>query len=123
MLPRLSSYLLSDHSTLWRLGMNNFKDLPMRHEHQLFPGLAAAILLLIGMLWKKTDEKLPFLQIHATSLLIIFLITISVNEKSLYYLLLKIPGYNSIAQSHGSNWYFCGRWLSILLLLLIEWFV
>ncbi len=96
MLPRLSSYLLSDHSTLWRLGMKNFKDLPMRHEHQLFPGLAAAILLLIGMLWKKTDEKIPFLQIHATSLLIIFLITISVNEKSLYYLLLKIPGYNSI---------------------------
>ena len=96
MLPRLSSYLLSDNSALWRLGRNNFKDLPMRHEHQLFPGLAAASLLLIGLLWKKTDEKIPFLQIHATSLLIIFFITFSVNEKSLYFLLLKIPGYNSI---------------------------
>ena len=96
MLPRLSSYFLSDHAALWRFGMNNFKDLPMRHEHQLFPGLAAASLFVIGLLWRKFAEKGSFLQVHIISLFIIFFMTLTINEKSLYFLILKIPGYNSI---------------------------
>jgi hypothetical protein len=49
MLPRLQSYLLADHSQLWKSTASIFSSLPLRHEHQLFPGLAILGLMLVGM--------------------------------------------------------------------------
>jgi hypothetical protein len=48
-LPRPQSFLLSDVSSLWRHpNAGIFRDLPSRHEHQMFIGAAPLLFALIG---------------------------------------------------------------------------
>lgn len=48
MLPRFYSYFVADHALYWPSSNWALTDLPMRHEHQLFPGLAATLLAAAG---------------------------------------------------------------------------
>lgn len=90
MLPRPSSYLIADHSTLWSTFSSNFSDIPMRHEHQMFIGLIPLILLAMG----------AFLAIrlkHSSSMAIlgggffVVVFSIFINGASLWFLVHQLP--------------------------------
>jgi len=96
MLPRIQSYFLADRSLLWQSISSLISNTLMRHEHQLFPGIAALILLIIGIVWRFDSENrtLADLQIGAIFILVIF--TLDIGGISLYRITALIPGLNSI---------------------------
>jgi hypothetical protein len=96
MLPRWRSYLLSDNSQLWRSQASIFSELPLRHEHQLFPGLAALLWISVGVvgLFQTENRRLAWLNLCAA---IVFLVlTLEIKGFSLYWWVWHIPGMNSI---------------------------
>jgi hypothetical protein len=97
MLPNFQSYFIADHSQLWKLvtgGM--FMNIEMRHEHQLFPGLAILILGLIGVFSRFQTKKRRFAWLHFWSIIVMMLLTLNFNGFSIYWLIWHIPGINSI---------------------------
>lgn len=92
MLPRVQSYFLSDASYLWSFPESAvFANLPMRPEHQMFFGGATIILALLGLYFgsrKKYGHAYILIPVIAGGLVII---TLSVNEYSIWYLLHKLP--------------------------------
>jgi len=96
MLPRVQSYFLAINSELWQSNSPIFSNIPMLHEHQLFPGISIYILVIIGILWKFPSENRNFAIINITSVFILVLFTININGLSLYKLILGFPGINSI---------------------------
>jgi hypothetical protein len=97
MLPRLSSYLLADNSILSSWIGAWVTDIPMRWEHQLFFGIGVWCFALYGIwcIWyKKLNYDLG--RMVSISLILLFLVTISIGGLSLYKGLFYIPGLGSI---------------------------
>ncbi|MET3652782.1 hypothetical protein [Dyella japonica] len=97
MLPRLGSYFISDRSayTAW-LG-EWVRNVPMRHEHQLFFGLGASVLALCGYVLGRKDPRWSHVTcIFAGVLLVLMAVTLSVGGISLYRFVMILPGFNSI---------------------------
>ena len=96
MLPRIQSYFLADWSQLWKSNSPIFSSIPVRHEHQLFIGGSASILLIAGLIWRfrSSHKKLAFLLLGAAGFL--GLITISIGGFSFYKILFNVPGFSSI---------------------------
>jgi hypothetical protein len=96
MLPRPQSYLLADHSALWIMVSNLFPDFPLRYEHQLFPGFAIAIVLILGVLWRFASKNRPLAMLHFGAVLVLMLLTLDIGGLSLYRVVWWLPGFNSI---------------------------
>jgi hypothetical protein len=93
MLPRLQSYLIADKSLYWAMPHSGFFDVPMRHEHQMFPGLVCAGLFLTAILQTK-----HFLRAHIKpftwslmAMALIFVVTLCFNRFSLWFLFHWLP--------------------------------
>lgn len=87
MLPRVWSYLLMDHSLLWGPVSSKLPDIPMRHEQQMFFGIAAIVLAAIGSL----RQKNTWIRNALMSLILLVAITLSVHGYSLYSLVEHLP--------------------------------
>jgi hypothetical protein len=98
MLPRWKSYLLTDGSTLWRSISATITAIPMRPEHQLFPGIAVIIALTILFLLAKTlpEETRTLVGLHLCAVGMLVLLTLYVNGRSPYKLIASLPGISSI---------------------------
>ncbi len=92
MLPRLWSYFIADNSRLWGTISTKLPDVPMRNEQQMFFGLGAILLALIGCMRNSTLWTRNAL----ISLALLVLITLSVRNHSLYYQLTNLPVANAI---------------------------
>ncbi|WP_189048592.1 hypothetical protein [Aliidongia dinghuensis] len=98
MLPRLASYLLADLSGLWKFPWSGFDALPMRHEHQMFFGVAPLLALAIALVLGKRNRA-PLGPLFASALLAICflcLLTLWVHGHSVYRFVATLPGVNSI---------------------------
>ncbi len=95
MLPRLQSYILADHSQVWPTSSIS-AGLTLRHEHQLFPGLAVLLLVLIGIIGRFQTENRRPAWLHLWTALLLFTFTLDIDGFSLYHLIWQIPGLNSI---------------------------
>ena len=96
MLPRWQSYLLSDNSNFWGSQSTIFSDPPLRHEHQLFPGAAVLIIIVIGVLGRFKTENRRLAWLNLCAAVIFFFITLDLNGFSLYKFIWHIPGMNSV---------------------------
>lgn len=96
MLPRVQSYLLADNAGLWAGVSARIRGVPMRHEHQLFPGIAASLLILIGVLFGKRLNPYTVARAHGAAALFLMIFTLSVGGVSLYCLICWLPGFNAI---------------------------
>ncbi len=96
MLPRLQSYLLADHSQLWSSTASIFSSLPLRHEHQLFPGLAVLALVLAGIAGRFRTENRRLAYLHFGAALVLVALTLEVHGFSLYRLVWRLPGMSSV---------------------------
>ena len=90
-LPRPQSYLLSDASLLWKYISFVFSGIPMRHEHQIFIGMAPLVLAALGLfVGIRNDRGLAFTLMVGTLGLTVVL-TLYVGGFSLWYLFHKLP--------------------------------
>jgi hypothetical protein len=96
LLPRWQSYLLADHSQLWGSISSLFSDLPLPHEHQLFPGLAAVLLILVGIIMRFHTQNTRLAWLHFSAALALIALTLQVSDHSLYWLVWRLPGMNSL---------------------------
>ncbi len=96
MLPSWKSYLLADRSPFWAAVSRQIPNQTMRHEQQLFPGIAAGVLILTGLFWKTPNKnrQIAFFNLWAAAFLV--LVTFSINGASIYQLAFSLPGFNSI---------------------------
>lgn len=99
MTPRLVSYFLADRSSLTSWVGSWVASVPehLRHEQQMFFGLgvwAAVLIGLIAIYFNRVDRRLGLIALAALAL--VFLLTISVLDFSVYKLLLFIPGVSSV---------------------------
>ena len=96
LLPRWQSYFLAENAYLWKFSSNFALNLPMRHEHQLFIGLASLLLVILGILWRPNSENKRLACINLTSIIILMTLTLYFQGFSLYKFVWLIPGINSI---------------------------
>jgi hypothetical protein len=96
MLPRWQSYLLSDNSRLWRSQADIFSELPLRHEHQLFPGYSVLIYVFVGVVGRFKTENRRLAWLNLSAALVFIVLTLEINGFSLYWWIWHIPGMNSI---------------------------
>ena len=96
MLPRLGSYLLADNSQLWSSTASILSSLPLRWEHQLFPGLAVLALVLVGIAGRFHTENRRLAWLHFGAALGLVALTLEVYGFSLYQLVWRLPGINSV---------------------------
>lgn len=107
MLPRLTSYLIADRSSISAFVGASVDNIAWRAPHQLFIGIGPAIAMIFGLIftWNKTqlsflDEpsrSIKYLSKVATlTLALLFIITISIADHSIYFYLLKLPGINGL---------------------------
>jgi|GEM_PF-328215 len=92
MLPRPSSYLLSDGSYLWGGFDKHIDGIPMRWEHQMFFGASTCLLAAVAVLRKPSRMALTAL----VSLLLVTIVTLDVRGHSLYSLIAHLPLANAI---------------------------
>ena len=97
MLPRPQSYLLADRARLSSWASNVFAAVPMRHEHQMFFGVAVTgFSALAGILiWRGTVER-NLGKTVSLSLALLILLTLNLHNLSLYRLLTFLPGVGAI---------------------------
>jgi hypothetical protein len=93
MLPRWQSYLFADPSMIWggfsaRLGPG----VPMRHEHQMFFGLGASGLAMLGL--ARSPQRVRW--VAFASLFLLVLLTLSFRDHSIYLWFTGLPGVDSI---------------------------
>jgi hypothetical protein len=92
MLPRPQSYLLADASSLWsNRSAQMFRDLPMRHEHQMFIGLIPLLLALVGFFIGSRRKNGPIFTLMIGMLGVSIAMTLYIGGLSLWYLFHKIP--------------------------------
>lgn len=97
MLPRLSSYLISDRVSVSSWIGQWVGEVPIRQEHQLFFGFGVWVLVIYGLIaiWRGCNkENLGKISLLAFGIL--FVVTLNVNEYSFYFLLAKLPGIGAI---------------------------
>ena len=97
MLPRISSYLLADRSSLSSWVGGWISDTPYRHEHQMFFSIGVWCIMLYGV-WSIWHERRNFDlgRVLAGSLVVLFLLTIQIGGISFYKLLFYVPGIGSV---------------------------
>ncbi len=99
MLPKWKSYLLADRSRLWGPISDLVPGFSMRHEHQLFPGLAAVILVGIAVAWlipRRHGNSQPVVRLHLWAGLTLVAITFLFHGFTLYRMIWALPGFDSI---------------------------
>lgn len=96
MLPRPRSYLLADNAALWGRLSETILGVPMRYEHQLFPGVAVCLLVLIGVLGNKWFKARAGVWPHFVAMLLLGAFTLLLRGHSLYTLVWDLPGFNAI---------------------------
>ncbi len=101
MLPRPGSYLLGDHSGLSAWVGRLITDIPMRPEQQMFIGLGAGLLMLVGALRclrfsPQSAATIYLARMMCVSLLLLVAMTLVVGDHTVYAWLAKLPGVASI---------------------------
>ena len=96
MIPRIESFFLADESQIWNTEKWVSLSTNHRQEHQLFPGLAVYLLIIIGLLWNFRHTNKRFALINLSTVGVLILLTTYNNGFSVYQYLLKIPGLSSI---------------------------
>jgi hypothetical protein len=96
MLPRWQSYFLADKLPYWKFSSLIATEIPMRHGHQLFPGMAAFLLIFIGIIFHPiaSNRRIAWLNLAITAVLVV--LTLYFHGFTLYKLIWWIPGINSI---------------------------
>lgn len=89
MLPRIGSYFLADKSVLWGSVSQWVSGIPMRHEQQMFFGLAVWALAVLGLASRAARTS-------AWAFLLLVLLTLEVAGHSLYTLIASLPMANAI---------------------------
>ncbi len=93
MTPRWRSYLLADESALWgRFSIGIGAGMPMRQEQQMFFGVGILGLALLGWVL----SFVPMRRLAARSVVLLFILTLTVGGISLYSLVAQLPGADSI---------------------------
>jgi hypothetical protein len=98
MLPRWQSYAIADGAKLWQQVSETFLGVPVRNEHQLFPGILAVVCLLLTLVavWCWKNENSGWVLVHLGALICLVALTLSVDDFSLYQWIWQLPGINSI---------------------------
>lgn len=99
MLPRPQSYLLADGSTAYPWLRALGSQIPVRHEHQMFPGLVPVILSLCALLaagFSSNAHRRQLLGRSLVALALLVAMTLYVGDRSIYQLLMNLPGVSSI---------------------------
>jgi hypothetical protein len=101
MLPKVSSYLLSDRSFISSLWSGNLGWFAQRQENQLFVGLGAMVFFCAGVFLSARSILLPkpisqLGKIAFLSIAIVWLMTIQIFGYSLYALVIQLPGVSAI---------------------------
>jgi len=92
MLPRPQSYFLTYISQLWSPpNIPIYTNLPMRHEHQMFPGFIPFILMVSGFLIGSFKKNGPSYILLSGSAITVILITLYAAGFSLWILIYKLP--------------------------------
>jgi len=91
MMPRLQSYFLDDHSTLWASQSAIFAGLPMRHEHQMFVGAVPMLLAIGGFLLGRRQSRGMAFPLVSGSLILLLVLTLSIGGVSFWYVFTKLP--------------------------------
>lgn len=97
MIPRPSSYLVADRSVLSSWVGSWVSGIPMRHEHQMFFGLGASLIALVGCVvaWRH-ERNGSLVRVAAITLFVLVLLTTMFGSYSFYSLVLKVPGLSSV---------------------------
>lgn len=94
MLPRPQSYLIADYSWFWsHPSAKLFSEIPMRHEHQMFPGVISLLLFLCGAVYsdKIKNTTLPLTLIMSGALGILVILTLYIGGFSLWFFFHWLP--------------------------------
>lgn len=94
MLPRLQSYLIADRSWFWSSpDAKLFAAIPMRHEHQMFPGAIPMLLLFAAIIYgaRTADVAARSFGLMVSALGLLVVLTLSVGGFSLWYLFHWLP--------------------------------
>jgi hypothetical protein len=96
MLPRFASYAYAGgHSVLWPDGWVNSRSLSAAHEHQLFIGLGAVMVLAYAWLSGTFARRRLARQMLATTMVLV-VATLCVANWSLYYFATLLPGLSAV---------------------------
>ena len=96
MLPSLASYLIADNAMLSSWPGSQLILAPMRHEHQLFIGYGATMLLFVGILTNTGQRGITIVRPLSIAAALVILFTISIDGKSAYLLLTNFSAVLSI---------------------------
>ena len=97
MLPVSESFLIADRDIFWRsISLLFGKGMGIRHENQLFPGMALVIMVLIGLLTQLKSKNSQTARLYFGAFIVLFIATFNFNGFSFYWLIWHIPGVNSI---------------------------
>jgi len=95
MLPTPGSYLVADFSVLYgRLGQG--VEVAMRHEHQMFVGVVAGALILVGASAALARNASAVVRIALVVLVGLVMFTMNFGGRSLYWVAASIPGISSV---------------------------
>lgn len=99
MLPRPASYLVADHVDAYKWLTQWTQGIPARQEHQMFLGfvpLALALWAILGFGDAAARQSRWLMGICLVSLILLVAGTLMVGDKSVYRLLMSLPGISSI---------------------------
>ncbi len=97
MLPLVQSFFISDTYPFWAPISNFFgQNVNTRHEHQLFPGIAMVIIVVIGLITRFKSKNSQTAWLFFWSVIVLIILTFNFYGYSIYWLLWNIPGVNSI---------------------------
>jgi hypothetical protein len=98
MLPRPVSYLLTLNSRLWPYVTPPYETLPMWHEHAMFIGIAPFLAIAVALVlrWAGRGHADRLFAPTALAIVILVLLTLSVDGNSAYRLLASLPGADAV---------------------------
>ncbi|MDM0081969.1 hypothetical protein QTI17_15340 [Variovorax sp. J31P179] len=99
MLPRPMSYLVADRVDAYQWFGRLAQGIPARQEHQMFLGFVPLLLALSALLTIRNGGAAPrrrLLGISLVALAILAAVTLIVGDKSIYQLLMRLPGVSSV---------------------------
>lgn len=95
MLPQPGSYLISDLSILYKW-LGAAVQVPMRHEHQMFIGVVAGVLVFGGAVLACRRGAHPVARMALLALGSLVLFTMNFGGNSFYHLVASVPGLSSV---------------------------
>ncbi|HEX9935191.1 MAG TPA: hypothetical protein VGB38_08345, partial [bacterium] len=96
MLPRRRSYFQADSSQIWGNLSRKLQGVPMRWEHQLFPGLAALLLVFAGIVWRPRSQNRSASWLYLWAVVVLVGMTFYYRGVTLYRLIWPIPGLSNV---------------------------